>query len=269
MLYDIRDEKKAALTLEYLTGVQTKHWLIEKKYNRNRNDYTDDDKDIERIVRENNGHFPNLEDFNLVVTHITTSSDKCLSIKKNGIIDLKKSYSLLTSDLRKFLDMNGIEILVDSCQLKYKGKIYDISYKDCPYNSRSKEYASWLVGRKFYYDFTVCGFISINQRDVYGGCVHERPEILYNIDNLLDTDLQIKWINEHEPYEVIFQIPVKDTIYDGYGEESEYEKVMSYLTRAYECICFGPRTIEILCKDNVDILPKQILECNKFEKWNR
>ena len=120
MLFDIRNEHKAAKTLENLTGVKAERWLAERAINRKRLDYTDEDKDIERIIKENNGHFPELKDIDLVVTHITTCSDKCQSIKENGLLNLKKSYQLLSSDLRRFLDANGIEILVDSYKLKYK-----------------------------------------------------------------------------------------------------------------------------------------------------
>ena len=267
MLFDIRNEKKAAESLERLTGVNSKIWLDERVRNFNRIDYTDIDKDIERIIEDNNGFFPRLNDIQLVVTHITTSSNGCASIKTNGLVDLKESYNLPTSDLRLFLEDNGIEIRLEEHSLRFKGKEYDISFGKCPRNYEVEEAASWAVGRKFYYDFTVCGSLSINSRDIYLGMVHLRPEILLEIDNLLKTRLQDKWLLTHESYEIVFVVPEYQCVYNGWEENDEYERVMYYLTEAYECICLGPKTTEILCQNNIFISPDQILECNKFEKW--
>lgn len=268
MRYDIRDKYKAAKTLERLTGVRQQRWLQEIQLNSNRSDYSNEDKDIERIIYENNGHFPSLNDIDLVVTHITTCSDNCQSIKKNGIINLKKSYLLLSSDLRKFLDKNGIEIVLDSCILKYQGKEYDIDYRRiCCYDYDSIEHRAKLVGRKFYFDYTVCGFLSISRRDIYRGDVHLRPEILSEIDYLLGTNLQSLWLETHMPYQVVFVLPEYDSVYNGFDEDDEYQRVMYYLIEAYNCICLEPKTTTILCKNSIDILPNQILECNKFDMW--
>ena len=267
MLFDIRNEQKAAESLERLTGVKEDTWLDERYRNINRIDYSYADKDIERIVEDNNGYFPRLKDIQLVITHITTSSNECASIKTNGLIDLKESYNLPTSDLRLFLEDNEIEIILEDNLLRYKDREYDISFGKCPSDYESEQCSSWKVGRKFYYDFTICGFISINSRDVYGGMVHLRPEILFDIDNLLKTDLQRKWTLTHESYEIVFVVPEYHCLYNGLEENDEYERIMYYLTEAYACICLGPRTIEILCKNNIFITPDQILECNKFNKW--
>ena len=98
-------------------------------------------------------------------------------------------------------------------------------------------------------------------------CCPKRPEILSDIDNLLKTQLQKKWTLTHVPYEIVFVIPEHFCIYNGWEENTEYERIMYYLTEAYECICLGPRTTEILCKNYVVIKPEQIIEVNKFEKW--
>lgn len=57
MFFDIRDENKAAKSLEKLTGVIAECWLAERELNINRIDFTDEDKDIERIIEQNNGHW--------------------------------------------------------------------------------------------------------------------------------------------------------------------------------------------------------------------
>lgn len=269
MLYDIRDKYRAAKTLENLTGVSEKRWLREEEQNIGRIDYSREDEDIKRIIKENHGYYPKLEEIELVLTHITTSSDECQSIKDNGLLDLGKSYQLTSSDLRKFLNLNGIEILIDDCKLRYGGREYDIKYTPYPpKNEFSKEYNAWLVGRRFYFDYTICGFLSINSRDVYGGYVHIRPEVLSDIDNLLETDLQNQWIKTHDAYEISFIVPEHDCVYNGWTDNEDQERIMYYLIEAYHCICTGSKTIEILCENGIDIYPEQILECKRFKQWN-
>lgn len=268
LLFDIRDEEKAAKTLERLTGVNATYWYIERIKNNGRYDYTDADKDIERIISRNKGHYPQLCDLELVITHLTTSNNGCRSILDVGIIDLKKAYTNTRSELRRFLEQHGIEIRLDACCLKYNEKYYDISYEECPWDNESEEYAAWSVGRKFYYDFTVCGFLSINSKRPYSGMVHRRPEILWDIDKLLCTNLQTEWVRIYKSYEVVFKIPVLDTIYNGRDTESEQEMIMHYLLDAYMCISSGPDTEEILCKNGIEVCPNQILECNRFTMWD-
>lgn len=228
----------------------------------------DTDKDITNLTRKYGGHIPRLSDLELVVTHITTSNNECKTILDHGLLDLKKSYEIVEGELRAFLEYNGIYIDIDTCQLSYRGKSYDISYGKCPWNHDSIEYAAWSVGRKFYYDFTVCGFLSINKRDVYLGHVHRRPEILYDIDKLLNTNLAGQWMQTHDAYQVVFSLPVSDFVYSGEDTDTEYEMIMSYLSEAYMCICTEPDTREILCKDGIEVPPGNIMECRRFNAWD-
>ena len=73
MLYDIGNEQQAAKTLERLTGVPESYWVIEGIKNSTRFDFADADKDIEHIISMSGGHFPKLEELELIVTHITCS----------------------------------------------------------------------------------------------------------------------------------------------------------------------------------------------------
>lgn len=268
MLFDIRTEDKAAKTLERLTGVSAKHWKEEKDNYVNRFDFSDLDKDIENIIQKYNGYMPKLSEIEVVVTHITTSSKECKSIRENGIVDLKKAYENQDSELRQFLEQRGLEIQLDNCLLKYDGRYYDISIdKRCPLNHDSDEYWAWSVGHKFYFDFAVCGFKSLNNRDVYAGFVHRRPEILMDIDKLLGTHFENEWFENHKPYEVVFSIPESETIYRGEESDGEYERVLYYLYDAFICLILGPDTNEIVSKNGVEVKPSQILECNIFTKW--
>lgn len=269
MLYDIRTSEKAAATLETLTGVNRTIWLAEQYKNYGRIDYTYADDDVRSIITKHRGHYPNLNDLEMVVTHITTSSEKCRQIRQHGIVDLVKAYEVVNSELRRFLEKHEIIIDIESCCLRYKKRVYDISYGKCPSYNDSEAYAAWSVGRKFYYDFTVCGFLSINKKDVYGGWIHHRPEILSNIDNLLKTGLAEEWHATKESYAIVFKVPVGDTVYNGWDSDTEFEMVKNYLYDAYMCICIGPNTKEILLKNGVDIAPNQILEYHRFQAWDR
>ncbi len=102
MYFDIRDENKAVQTLANLTGVDSQFWIAEKIKNQDRGDYTDEYEDIERVIMDNNGHFPELKDIEIIITHITTSNDNCSAIKENGLLNLKETYKTEGSDLRKF-----------------------------------------------------------------------------------------------------------------------------------------------------------------------
>lgn len=269
MLYDIRTSEKAATTLETLTGVNRTIWLAEQYKNYGRIDYTYADDDVRNIITKHGGHYPDLNDLEMVVTHITTSSEKCRQIRQHGIVDLVKAYEFANSELRQFLENYEINIDIEACRLTYKKRVYDISYGKCPPHCDIEARAAWSVGRKFYYDFTVCGFLSISEKDVYGGWVHCRPEILSDVDTLLGTRLSDEWKASKESYAIVFKVPVSDTIYNGWNSDTESEMVKSYLYDAYMCICIGPDTKEILCKNGVEILPNQILECHRFQEWDR
>ncbi len=158
MLYDIRTSEKAATTLETLTGVNRTIWLAEQYKNYGRIDYTYADDDVRNIITKHGGHYPDLNDLEMVVTHISTSSEKCRQIRQHGIVDLVKAYEFANSELRQFLENYEINIDIEACRLTYKKRVYDISYGKCPPHCDIEAHAAWSVGRKFYYDFTVCGF---------------------------------------------------------------------------------------------------------------
>lgn len=122
--------------------------------------------------------------------HITTSANEYRAIKKHGILDLKRAYLCEESELRRFLNQHCVFIDLDNKYLSYNNRKYDISFnvESRPTIQTEEDYC-WLVGRKFYYDYTTCGFLSVCEQRPYSGEVHYRPEILGNIDRLLNLDL--------------------------------------------------------------------------------
>ena len=264
LIYDIRTSENALSTLVNFTGIVPPIW--EKNIpNRNRFQY---DEDLVENIISKYGHFTaDYETWFFIYFHITTSANKCVSFKKHGILDLKNSYLCPDSELRGFLDKKGILIDIDNHTLSYKGRIYDISYEKWPPTDR-EAYASWLVGRKFYFDYTTCGFLSVWDKSPYGGYIHLRPEILSDIDNLLGLTLSQEWQITHKPYEIIAAVNGSSIVYGGRDDcQSSKDKILYYLTKAYTTAFGSPHEEIILMKNNIQISPTSIIEIKPLSCW--
>lgn len=263
MVYDIRTTGYAQRTLSNLTRVPISIW--EQYLSREREyQYTDD---LVAEVIKKHGNLPrNYRDFDFIYFHITTSSNECKSIKKHGILDLKESYGCYDSELRIFLEENDIHINLEERILMHCDKEFDITFGACPRRD-TEAYYCWSVGRKFYYDFTTCGFLSIWERSPYGGNVHHRPEILSDIDELLGLNLSHKWVITHRPYEVVAKVSGDMIIYDSDDDQCDEDKVLNYLTKAYWTAFGEPSENVLLIKNNIQIPPKDILEINHLGYW--
>lgn len=263
MIYDIRTTEYAQQTLVNLSGVPISIW---EHYVGHEDEYRYIDDLVEHVINCH-GHLPSdYRDFEFIYFHITTSANKCLSFRKHGILDLKQSYLCHDSELREFLEKHDIHIELDKRMLTYCGKEFDITFGDCP--SRNTEaYKRWSVGRKFYYDHTTCGFLSVWERSPYGGEVHLRPEILMNIDNLLGLTLSQEWVLTHHAFEVIAKVRGEKIVYDGDEHQTDKDKVLNYLTKAYLTAFGEPSEEIILIKDDIMIPPLDILEIKPMEHW--
>lgn len=263
MIYDIRTTALAQRTLFSLTNVPISIW---ERYIQREREYRVIDDLVYEVI-QNHGVMPNrYEDMDFVYFHITTSSNNCDSILRHGILDLNKSYMCPDSELRLFLDSNGVHIDIENGILSYNGNSYDIRFGACP-RENTAEYKCWLIGRKFYYDYTTCGFLSVWKHSPYGGNVHRRPEILMDIDSLLKTDFSYEWQTTHSPYQVVAKVSGKDIVYDSDESQSDTEKVMNYMTKAY-CTAFWEPTEEVLLlKNNVQIPTTNIIDVVPFRYW--
>lgn len=253
-LYDIRDSNSALHTLEELTGVERSIW---KNGPQHQAEFEYDEKLVESII-ESHGHFPDdYETWTFVFSHITTSAEDCESIRKEGILDLKRAYSCPDSELRRFLTEKGVLISLSEHALSYQKKLYDISYGRCPPASSGKAYARWSIGRKFFYDFTVCGFLSVKDYNAYLGYVHRRPEILSNIDDLLGLNLSREWELNHSPYEIVAEISGTDILCEN-DTLCPKDKTLNYLLKAYHGAVNPPSEEIILLKNDIQVPPEQI-----------
>lgn len=264
LIYDIRTSENALSTLVNFTGVVPPIW---EKYIQRRSNYRYDEDLVEDVISKH-GHFPtDYETWMFVYFHVTTSANECQSFKTHGIFDLKKSYLCTDSELRQFLDDKGVVIDIDAHSLSYRGRAHDISYGKCPSSFNTTAHACWSIGRKFYYDYTTCGFLSVWDSSPYGGYVHCRPEILSDIDNLLGLTLSQEWHMTHKPYEIVAIIQGSDIVYDGDDNQSSKDKILNYLTKAYNT-AFGSTFEEIvLLKNNIQVPPHRIIEINPLSYW--
>lgn len=267
MIYDIHTKYAAQQTLQQLTGIQTELW-IENLYKER--DYPLQDDFVATMIQEyGTEKLPeSYEDMQFVFFHITTSANQCSSILKYGLLDLQESYRCKESELRTFLNTHGVYIDLDDNFLSYNGHRFDIRYGVCPRNHSSIEYKCWSVGRKFYYDYTVCGFLSAWEASPYGGQVHRRPEILWDIDNLLGTQLSKEWEQSHIAYKIVARVNGNDICYPYDDDSSDEEKLMAYLVMAYNEAFNGNSENILLMKNNIQIPSKDILAIELLDMWS-
>ena len=263
--YDIRSSANACKTLVGLSGVDISTW---EQFVGHESEYRYTDDLVEDVIKRF-GHLPRTYlDFNFVYFHVTTSANECEAIKKYGILDLQQAYLCDESELRVFLDRHGIIINIEDALLTYNGKVFDISYNagNCP-RTGTQEYLCWSIGRKIYYDFTTCGFLSVWERSPYGGQGHCRPEILWDIDNLLRLNLSEEWEQSHFPYEIVAQVNGSDIVFDGDDDQSDKDKVLMYLTMAYDTAFGEPFEHILLMKNGIQISPDRIIEIKPLTCW--
>lgn len=151
----------------------------------------------------------------------------------------------------------------------HNGINYSIEYDsdNCPRDDDSLEYKGWSVGRKLYFDNGLCGFFVINPELPYGGNVHKRPEILNDIDILLESDLSNEWKNSHSAYEVVFKVHSYDLeLYDHNDDDNE-AKVMRLLLDAFYVMCSDSAEIYAQLKPYVQVTSDRIIDIHPFDKW--
>ena len=260
--YDIRTPESAYNTLKNITGITPDIWAeyVCKDYKyKNITDMISDilEHHMHRKIRYDN--------FDFIFSHITTSANECNSFKKYGILNLQDSYMCYESELRDFLNNADIFIDINNGILTYKDRQFDISYGDKPFTN-STERLCWYIGYKFYHDQAICGFLNIDDNP-YLGQVHRRPEILFNIDNLLNTNLSYQWQKTHFPYEIVVKIHGDKTRYNYEQTDTEDEKVINMLEIAFNAAFHTVIDQYIILNDEVTVPPSNIIEINPFTKW--
>jgi hypothetical protein len=263
MIYDIRTSECAQRTLTNLTGIPISVW---KQYLAHEHEYEYTDDLVEDVINSH-GYLPrSYRDFEFVYFHVTTSANECISFRKHGILDLKQSYSCHDSELRAFLEKHNIHINLDERILRYREREFDITFRARP-RQNTEGYKCWSIGRKFYFDYTICGFLSVWKRSAYGGNVHRRPEILMDIDALLGLNLSRDWMSTHDSYEIVAKVSGEKIIYDSDDNQNDEDKVLNYLTKAYWTAFGEPSENILLIKNDIHIPPTDIIEIKAMKYW--
>ena len=82
------------------------------------------------ILKEKNVTLPSFYELELVFSHITTSANGCIDIRKHGLITHACQNN--ETELGAFLYENGVSIDLSRRELHYVDKIFDVSYDRCP-----------------------------------------------------------------------------------------------------------------------------------------
>ena len=185
------------------------------------------------------------------------------------IKNLYDTYKDTESELRKFLDENEIFIDLKNETITIEGKEHSIHYGVKDFGLSNLEENLWSIGRKFYYDFCICGFFSVNSYRAYGGYVHISPEILYNISKICKTDLRNKWAKNHSAYMVSF-LANKDELIDTITHKenaTDKEFLEGLIYCAVNNAYFSVDEYDVLLKDDVSIPTSRIIDISEFDIW--
>lgn len=103
---DDRFYKMYDMVWKWVNTTMLKHLMSFVEYEKAKTVMKQSIHELDRVINdkliENNSEY--LNDLEMVVTHITTSSEMCGRILQHGIVDLVKAYETVNSELRRFLD---------------------------------------------------------------------------------------------------------------------------------------------------------------------
>lgn len=199
------------------------------------------------------------ENILLCAIHYTSNYDENKSIKNFGLRDLQYTLSHNTP-LRNFLKEFNIEFDIMNKFMYADGKKYNIEYTRYEQSDPVTH-----IARKIYHDNQLSCFFSIDDIEKYLGCVHLRPEILYNIDELLtDANLSQEWYKRCKSYKIKFC--AKTTDFAPYSFKNENISIAeNMIDMALEVISeYGAGEIFAYLKPDTVIPFDNILQINEI-----
>ncbi len=208
IIFDITNKDNSMNFLSNFTSIQREDILSFVKGNIIQTNICTDAKNVtaDNFCNTFNIDIEDLDvnDVMLCAIHYTTNNDENHSIKEFGLRDLQFALSNNTP-LNNFLNEYGISFDIEKKTMLANGNEYNIEFVNyCADNPVTH------IARKVYYDNQVSCFFYIEDINDYLGCVHLRPEILYNIDELLKTDLSRKWYKSCKGYGIKFYAKISD-----------------------------------------------------------
>lgn len=157
----------------------------------------------------------NTSSIRIMAFHVLGSLDDCAEIKANGLWDLQR---VLSNDtiLSQLLKEQGISFNILEKTLKSGTKTFDIDYD----HYRNKHFLSGIdeslshIAHRLFYDFCVNGFLVNDNVFNYGTQIHERPEFLMLLSDLLPNAQKVEkyWKEHANSYRVDFFV-TKDQVH--------------------------------------------------------
>lgn len=167
----------------------------------------------------------NIDDLYLSVVHVTTNNDECKTIRESGLVNLQQALTMDTP-LRRYLKQYSIQLDIYNNLMCIKDTFHEIKYDSSFYETETSNGKLNSVARKIYFDYQINGFFCVRDLKGYGGYVHLRPEIIYDLAQLGSKPHEFErgWIVKAKPYAIKFSAPIEYfTYYSFYHDINEFK----------------------------------------------
>ncbi|HIS27608.1 MAG TPA: hypothetical protein IAA57_12120 [Candidatus Pullilachnospira intestinigallinarum] len=215
----------------------------------------------------------------ILAFHVLGSLDCCEEIKKNGLWNLQM---VLSGDtiLSRILKEHGIRFDITNKLLYAGSKKYDIDYE----HYRGKHFLTGAdkvldrIAHRVFYDYCVNGFLVNDDVFNYGTRIHERPEFLMALSDLLPDAKKIEqcWETHAESYRVDFFVNKeqvhrfnfeldehRDPPYEGWYDLDDDMKTKKWmLSHAIDRANDNITELFLYIKDELIVPPDQIISCS-------
>lgn len=187
-----------------------------------------------------------LQDVEAVILHVTTNNDKNNSIKKYGLLNLQQCLTMDTP-LKNYLKRKRILFDISNHIMLVNNKSIDIFFCEdeyLPHGSNKEKIHS--VYNKIYKDHQITGFFCSPDPLAYLGGVSRRPEILGDINNILENELlEIEWEDNTKHYIIKFRVTLDKLQYFNFYKSKDYyiEDMLDKKKIKYELIDMALRVV--------------------------
>lgn len=233
------------------------------------------DRNIERIKSVD------ISGLKIMAFHVVGSLDECQEIKSKGLINLQEVLSSETI-LKRLLDKVGVVFDISNRTVSYNGTNFDIDYEKYRHRHILTRLDEKLkrVAYRVYYDFCVNGFIVNDNVYNYGTYIHERPEFLMTLGELLPQVQKVEscWRSKAKSYRIDFFATVdqvhrfnfeldefRDPPYEGWIDLDDEMKLKKWmLSHAIDRAHNDLGMTFLYIKDDVIVPPNQIISISEL-----
>lgn len=209
--------------------------------------------------------------------HVVGSLDDCAEICRSGLKNLQKVLSEDTQ-LNQMLKAYGLSFDIEERLMFYKGNKYNVDYdwyRNHDYSNPPEKYLE-PIAHRIYYDYCVDGFLMNNDVFSYGTSIHERPEFMIKLSDAfpeLDA-MENEWAEKSKSYKIHFyamfsqvnRITFELKATEEELTENEIDRIKRWMI--YKAIDRARddlfSEVFIYIKDEVDIPPSQIVQCEEI-----